>query len=193
MGMRSKIDDLSNLLEVLPDAVIVVDTTGQIVFANPAVSNLFGYDEEELVGQSIGCLIPVPYRERHERQVTDFSASGRATLMSARPVLQALNKAGEIIPVTVALAKLNQDGKRYSVAVIRDAKPVRDHIGAVLAKAEMDTLTALANREALLRRIGEAIAIDQSSALFPVFFRNLISIVDEFRTARPQRRAYAYK
>ena len=78
VSCRSPGGELMSLL-ANTDAVIVVDTAGQIVFTNPAVSNLFGYDEEELVGQSIGCLIPAPYRQRHERQVTEFSASGRAT------------------------------------------------------------------------------------------------------------------
>ena len=163
--MSSQIGELSNLLEVLPDAVIVVDIAGQIVFANPAVKILFGYEMDELVGQPIDCLIPKHHRERHQRQVANFGSSGQSTLMSTRPVLQALNKAGEIISVTVALAKLERDGTPYSVAVVRDATPISNHIGKVLAKAEMDALTALANREALLRRIGEVIATGQPSSL----------------------------
>lgn len=156
--MKNVIGELTQLLEVLPDAVIAVDTSGQIVFANPAVKKLFGYEVDELVGQALDCLIPDSYRKRHQNQVAKFSSSGQTMLMSSRPVLQALHKSGETIPVSVALAKLNTDGGSYSVAVIRDATPIRDHIGEVLARAEMDALTSLANREALLRRINEIIA-----------------------------------
>jgi len=163
--MSSQVGELSHLLEVLPDAVIVVDTAGQIVFANPAVKSLFGYDMDELVGQPINCLLPKRYRERHQAQVAEFTSSGQAMLMSARPVLQALNKAGETIPVTVALAKLEQDGRRLSVAVIRDAASISAHIGEMLAKAEMDMLTTLANRQALLRQIDEVIANGQPASL----------------------------
>lgn len=163
--MNSQIGELSHLLEILPDAVIVVDTTGRIVFANPAVKSLFGYEMDELVDQPMDCLIPKRYRERHQAQVAQFTSSGQTMLMSARPVLQALNKAGETIPVTVALAKLEHDGRRLSVAVIRDAAPISAHIGEVLAKAEMDTLTTLANRQALLRQIDEVIAKGQPASL----------------------------
>ena len=127
--MRSLVGELNQLLDVLPDAVIAVDTAGQIVFANNAVKILFGYEMDELIGQALESLIPHDYRERHHEQVAKFAASGQAMMMSARPVLQALHKSGETIPVTVALAKLEQDGNTYAVAVIRDAVPIRDHIG----------------------------------------------------------------
>lgn len=158
-------EQLSNLLEVLPDAVIVVDDGGRIVFANPAVKPLLGYDIAELIGEPLSCLLPGAQRAQHEQQVAQFLTSGEATRMSARPVLQALHRSGIVIPVTVALARLDRDGAHYAVAVIRDAKPIRDHIGAVLAKAEADPLTGLANREALLRRVGELIAARQGLSL----------------------------
>src|SRR5882672_6401804 len=46
------------LWESCPDAVILMDTAGQILFANPAVQDVFGYSLEEVVGRNLSWLLP---------------------------------------------------------------------------------------------------------------------------------------
>ncbi|MDH3538264.1 MAG: PAS domain-containing protein, partial [Gammaproteobacteria bacterium] len=47
------------MFNVMPDAIVVVDGSGRIVFANQLVSALLGYASAELVGEPLGRLIPV--------------------------------------------------------------------------------------------------------------------------------------
>jgi PAS domain S-box-containing protein len=47
------------LLQFSPDALIVVDFQGTILFANATSRALFGYSREQLVGQSIDMLVPI--------------------------------------------------------------------------------------------------------------------------------------
>ena len=63
---------LGDFFNLLPDAVIVVDSTGTIVFANAAVENLLGYAPEELLEQSLDILIPENFREVHVRHLARF-------------------------------------------------------------------------------------------------------------------------
>src|SRR5881394_3413898 len=46
------------LWETCPDAVVLMDTKGQISFANPAVREVFGYAPEEIIGQPLSRLRP---------------------------------------------------------------------------------------------------------------------------------------
>ena len=55
-----------------PDMVIVTDSKGRIVAANPAAVAGFGYAREQLEGETIGILLPEAQRERHTAHVRDF-------------------------------------------------------------------------------------------------------------------------
>ena len=49
-------EDTTRLLTAMPDAVIVCDKTGRIVFANTNVTHLLGYEPEELKGERVEIL-----------------------------------------------------------------------------------------------------------------------------------------
>lgn len=59
------------LVESASDAIVVLDETGGIVFANPAVAETFGYDPETLIGRSATAFAP---REQRARIRTAFEA-----------------------------------------------------------------------------------------------------------------------
>ena len=54
-----------NVLELSPDATLVVDREGTIVFANAQVERTFGYAPHELAGQSVDMLLPTRFRPNH--------------------------------------------------------------------------------------------------------------------------------
>ena len=92
--MKDTVLVLGDLFNVLPDAIIVVDGAGMIVFANAAVSGLLDYSADELVSQPLNCLVPKSYRRAHESHFARFYDRGRPTSMGARPLLSALHKSG---------------------------------------------------------------------------------------------------
>ena len=56
---------LRGLLESAPDAIIVADSTGQIVVANARAEAIFGYTREELIGSPVELLVPEASRGAH--------------------------------------------------------------------------------------------------------------------------------
>src|SRR5687767_9214875 len=63
------------LWETAPDATILMDPSGTIHFANPAVSTVFGYTPEEVVGKSVTTLQPVQLRGQFIGAVQRFLRS----------------------------------------------------------------------------------------------------------------------
>ena len=57
---------LCDVLELVPDAVLITDQHGRIVHLNRMAEQLFGYRPGELLGQSLEILVPERYRGRHE-------------------------------------------------------------------------------------------------------------------------------
>ena len=134
------------VFDLLHDAVIIVDSGGGILYANKAASQLFGYPIAEIVHLPLSELIPVRFRQHHDRYLQEFVHSGNSKLMGDRPVLQALHRNGEEIPVSISLCSAEADGQRIAVAIIRDLSAVSAKIEEARALAETDTLTGLGNR-----------------------------------------------
>jgi PAS domain S-box-containing protein len=59
--MKDTVLALGDLLNMLPDVMVIVDGTGRIVFVNTPVHGLLGYTPDELVEEHLECLIPKAY------------------------------------------------------------------------------------------------------------------------------------
>ena len=156
--MKDTVLVLGDLFNVLPDAIVVVDGAGMIVFANAAVSGLLDYSVDELIDKSVSCLIPENYRMLHESHFAKFHDHGKPTSMGARPILSALRKSGMEIPISISIANLDLDGERYSVAVMRDSGRLHSEITRATVQAETDVLTGISNRLRLSREMQAELA-----------------------------------
>jgi PAS domain S-box-containing protein len=62
----------TSLLNAAPDATVIADTHGVIVFANAQVQTVFGYEPSELIEQPIETLLPERFRSGHIRHRSGF-------------------------------------------------------------------------------------------------------------------------
>jgi diguanylate cyclase (GGDEF)-like protein/PAS domain S-box-containing protein len=160
------LSSVAELLDILPDAVLMVDGRGLVRYTNPAVQNLLGYRPADLIGQPLGVLLPPAARERHEALVARFRVEGLPTMMGSRPVLSALHVNGRLVPVSISICNLTiDDGERVSVAVVHDVSALNTHLDRATAEAETDPLTGLGNRLRLARRLQALLAMDRAFAL----------------------------
>jgi two-component system, sensor histidine kinase len=114
------------LLDQAPDAVLLVDTTGVIRFANPAVTRLLGYPSDALVGRLIETLVPDRYRDSHSQVRATYEARPAVREMGARVVaLAARREDGGEVPVEIRLAPVEVDGLTFTVATVRDVSERR--------------------------------------------------------------------
>jgi PAS domain-containing protein len=68
-------EDLRAFLEVAPDAIVVVDSTGAITEVNAQAEASFGYAPGELVGQPLEILLPERFRGPHVGHRLGFAAN----------------------------------------------------------------------------------------------------------------------
>ena len=156
--MKETVLVLHELFDILSDAAVIVDVAGQIVFANASARRVLGYDPNELIGQPLGILIPERFRSLHETQVEEFREAGHSKAMGDRPILQAMRKDGDEIPVSISIANIDLNNERFSVALVRDATPVSDELDQAIFSAESDALTGIGNRLCLSRRMQTALS-----------------------------------
>lgn len=109
-----------NALDSSPDAMVLVDDQGKILFSNQQLLSLFGYLREEIRGQSIELLIPERFRPGHPRHREEFAAENRTRPMGAGLALFARRKDGSEFPVEISLSPIRDQGPALVAATIRD-------------------------------------------------------------------------
>jgi len=114
------------LLELSPDATVVVDSTGTVVFANAQVEQAFGYSPTELEGRPVEILLPQQFRAQHVEHRGRFATQPRPRGMGGGLALLGLHKKGQTFPVEVSLSPVRSQGGLLVVAAIRDATVRRD-------------------------------------------------------------------
>lgn len=114
------------LLEALPDVVVVADVEGCIVYANPAVHSLLGFEPDALRGLPLATLVPERFRTAHAQGFGHFLATGTGRLLGATTQVPALHADGTEVATELTLARLDDAGDGavaggVVVGVIRDA------------------------------------------------------------------------
>jgi diguanylate cyclase (GGDEF)-like protein/PAS domain S-box-containing protein len=172
---------IGELLDILPDAVLMIDGRGRIIYCNPAVRSLFGYAPSELDEQPLSVLLPPALRERHEHLLARFRQDGVPTMMGARPVLSACHRDGHLVPVSISICNLTiEGGERVSVAVVHNISALSSHLDRATELAETDALTGLGNRLRLAHRMQAMLAGERRFAVLFLDLRNFKPFNDQF-------------
>jgi len=109
-----------SVLDSLPDAMVIIDSTGRILFANHQVSEMFGHANEVLIGEAVELLLPERFRHRHVGHRTGYTGNVRVRPMGAGLDLFAVRKDGTEFPVEISLSPITQGDAVLVAAAIRD-------------------------------------------------------------------------
>jgi PAS domain S-box-containing protein len=141
MPLRSKLpaDFGAAIVSIAADAIISVDEDQRIVLFNRGAEQIFGYSEEEILGQPLDLLIPPSVTDVHRQHIRDFAGSGvMARRMGERREISGVRKGGEVFPADASILKTRvEDGWLFTV-VLRDitvAKRATEEQGRLLEAA----------------------------------------------------------
>ena len=132
---------LAQLLDSAPDALLIVDSSGTIVYANRQTESVFGHSPSSVVGQKMEMLLPERYRNRHAGLRTGYLASPRLRPMGAGVELWGLRADGSEVAVEVSLSPLETSSGMYLTAAIRDISD-RRHAQEALERARAQAVEA---------------------------------------------------
>jgi protein-histidine pros-kinase len=117
---------METFIEALPDALIVADATGKIVFCNANAELMFGYHRSELLDQLVEKLMPASFAEHHPARREAFNRFGttlRSQTMGIGLHLLGKRSDGVEFPVDITLARLVHPRGIFNLASIRYSLP----------------------------------------------------------------------
>jgi PAS domain S-box-containing protein len=114
--VRENEEHYGRLLEVLPDGILV-HALGQIVYANPAMADIFGYSSpEDLIGELVDDRIPPGQLERVRARRRQLEECQQTDLEEIRY----LRFDGSEVPVERLAVRTNWKGQASTLLVVRN-------------------------------------------------------------------------
>lgn len=104
------------------EAILTINESSTILFANSAVERILGYGPEELVGRDLTVIIPVQLRELHKAGIKRYLQTGKRSLPWEGVTLPGLHKNGREIPLEISFAEFRRSGHRVFTGFIREAR-----------------------------------------------------------------------
>jgi len=119
--MKTSID-CHQLVAAVGDAIIASDASGAITLWNPGAARMFGYTEEEALGQSLDLITPERLRNRHWEGYNKSMATGTTKYGNDLLRVPAVHKDGRAMSIAFTVAMLFTPENKVGaiVAIIRD-------------------------------------------------------------------------
>ena len=111
---------LHALIDTVPDAMIVIDTAGNILSFSKGAERMFGYSEAEVLGENVSLLMPSPDRERHDSYINHYLATGERRIIGIGRVTTARARDGATFPIDLSVGEVSLADRKVFAGFIRD-------------------------------------------------------------------------
>jgi PAS domain S-box-containing protein len=142
--LRESESRMRAISESAQDAIIMIDPKGAIRFWNPAAERIFGYAQNEALGQNLHLLLaPESHFRAHEPAFAHFLRTGEGKAIGCTLELQARCKNRREIPVELSLSAIRLPDGWHSIGIIRDIT-ARKQAEAILKQTNLQLKEAMA-------------------------------------------------
>lgn len=111
---------LRSILETAPDAIVVIDERGRMLSFSASAERMFGYSEDEVLGENVSMLMPSPDRERHDGYLERYMQTGERRIIGIGRVLTARHRDGTTFPIELSVGEARIGNDRVFTGFIRD-------------------------------------------------------------------------
>ena len=153
---------IQTIFDAAPDAVIVIEDSGNIVKWNPKAETLFGWKETEVIGKSLAAtIIPERFREVHKKGMRHFLQTGEGPILGKVIETCALTKSGNELDIALNIAASPKINNRHLFIGF-----LRDISGQKRAEQKFkDLLDAAPDAMIIANARGEIVLINQQTEI----------------------------
>ena len=136
-ALTAKEEQFRQVVHTAPDGIVLADGDGKVVLWNSAAQRLFGYSEEDILGQPLTIIMPTRYRDDHLRGLEFVKASGGSIQTGRTIELEGLRKDGSEFPIELSISTWKSGRQMLSCGIIRDIT-LRKEAEAKLLKQQIE-------------------------------------------------------
>ena len=126
--VRSAAEAYRSIVETVSDAIVVGDEAGRICFFSKGAELIFGYCANDVIGESIGILMPEPDRSAHDAHFANDRSRKHLTAVCERRGLIARRQDGSTLPIDLSVTEWHDgDGHIRFTGVLRDVTERERH------------------------------------------------------------------
>lgn len=108
------------LMDAAVDAIIVIDAKGLIQEFNPAAERMFGYQNEEIIGQNVKLLMPQPYSGEHDQYLERYNETGEGHIIGIGREVMGKHKLKGEFAIDLSVGEVRETDQVFFVGIIRD-------------------------------------------------------------------------
>ncbi len=128
-----------SMSENSPDAIIIINAYGVIEYWNPKAGEIFGYTDDEAVGEKVEIILPENFIEKHRKGIEPVITTGATKIVGRTIRVEGQRKDGTLIPLELSLAMWRQGDQPYFSAVLRDITERKQAEEKILRMLEQQT------------------------------------------------------
>ena len=119
-AMMAREAHLQSILDTVPDAMIVIDTSGIVRSFSVAAERLFAYASGDVIGKNVSILMPSPYSEQHDGYLDRYLKSGERRIIGIGRVVVGKRSDGSSFPMELAVGEMKSGKDRFFTGFVRD-------------------------------------------------------------------------
>jgi PAS domain S-box-containing protein len=135
--------------ETATDAIISIDEKSTILFINRSATRIFGYEVEEMIGQSLTMLMPEYLRHLHTAGQERYIKTGKKHVNWEHIEVPALHHDGHEFPLELSFGEFNKNNKHIFIGIARDISERKQTEESIRTANELYEIVARTTNDAI--------------------------------------------
>ena len=114
------------IFETAVDGIVTIDAKGLVQSFNSAAERMLGWQAEEVIGRNVNMLMPEPHHSAHDSYLSNYLTTGRTRIIGTGREVEALHKTGRLIPIRLAVGRIELPDTPMFVGFLTDLTARRD-------------------------------------------------------------------
>ena len=136
---------LQTILDTAVDAVITINSKGIIQGFNKSAAAIFGWNEDEIVGQNVSLLMPSQHAKKHDGYISNHLKTGRTKIIGSDQEVIGKHKNGSLFPIRLGVGRADIPGQEpLFVGFISDISK-RKKLEEDIVKSQKEYISLMSN------------------------------------------------